>query len=73
MKARQKHIPLIADGLIKEGKGAVAQGRIRPDGGFAATEVLAKRDENYMPAGAQHAIDDAKKSAPKYQSIQTKI
>ena len=47
--------------LFKEGKGAVAQGRIRPDGSFAATEVLAKHDENYMPAEAQHAIDVAQK------------
>jgi cytochrome c-type biogenesis protein CcmE len=59
--------------LFKEGKGAVAQGRIRPDGSFAATEVLAKHDENYMPAEAQHAIDEAQKSAPKYPSTQTKI
>jgi cytochrome c-type biogenesis protein CcmE len=59
--------------LFKEGKGAVAQGRIRPDGTFAATEVLAKHDENYMPAEAQHAIDEAQKTAPTYKSNQTKI
>jgi len=47
--------------LFKEGKGAVAQGRINPDGTFAATEVLAKHDENYMPPEAQHAIDKANK------------
>ncbi len=59
--------------LFKEGKGAVAQGRIKPDGSFAATEVLDKHDENYMPAEAQHAIDEAQKTAPKYQSKETRI
>ena len=59
--------------LFKEGKGAVAQGRIKPDGTFAATEVLAKHDENYMPAEAQHAIDEAQKTAPGYKPKQTKI
>jgi cytochrome c-type biogenesis protein CcmE len=59
--------------LFKEGKGAVAQGRIRPDGSFAATEVLAKHDENYMPAEAQHAIDEAQKAAPKYTPNQPRI
>ena len=45
--------------LFKEGKGAVAQGRLDADGHFVATEVLAKHDENYMPPEAQHAVDEA--------------
>ena len=45
--------------LFKEGKGAVAQGRLGAHGEFIATEVLAKHDENYMPPEAQHAIDAA--------------
>jgi cytochrome c-type biogenesis protein CcmE len=49
--------------LFKEGKGAVAQGRINPDGTFTATEVLAKHDENYMPPEAQHAVDQAQQTA----------
>ncbi len=49
--------------LFKEGKGAVAQGRINPDGTFTATEVLAKHDENYMPPEAQHAVDQAQRAA----------
>jgi cytochrome c-type biogenesis protein CcmE len=49
--------------LFKEGKGAVAQGRINPDGSFTATEVLAKHDENYMPPEAQHAVDQAQRAA----------
>jgi cytochrome c-type biogenesis protein CcmE len=48
--------------LFKEGKGAVAQGRINPDGTFTATEVLAKHDENYMPPEAGHAIEQAQKA-----------
>jgi cytochrome c-type biogenesis protein CcmE len=53
--------------LFKEGKGAVAQGRINPDGSFAATEVLAKHDENYMPPEAQHAVDQAQRTAKTIQ------
>ena len=49
--------------LFKEGKGAVVQGKLESGGHFKASEVLAKHDENYMPAEAQHAIDQAKKHA----------
>ena len=45
--------------LFKEGKGVVAQGRLNEQGQFAATEVLAKHDENYMPPEAKGAIDKA--------------
>ena len=45
--------------LFKEGKGAVAQGKLGEDGVFAATEVLAKHDENYMPPEAAQAVGDA--------------
>jgi cytochrome c-type biogenesis protein CcmE len=48
--------------LFKEGKGAVVQGRLGPDGQFAASEVLAKHDENYMPPAAQHAVDQAQRA-----------
>jgi cytochrome c-type biogenesis protein CcmE len=56
--------------LFKEGKGAVVQGKMDASGNFVASEVLAKHDENYMPAEAQHAIDQAKKidQASKHQS-----
>ena len=47
--------------LFKEGKGAVVQGKLDASGQFVASEVLAKHDENYMPAEAQHAIDQARK------------
>ena len=45
--------------LFKEGKGAVAQGKIGDDGVFVASEVLAKHDENYMPPEAAQAVGDA--------------
>jgi cytochrome c-type biogenesis protein CcmE len=56
------HYTGILPDLFKEGKGAVAQGRLGPHGEFVATEVLAKHDENYMPPEAQHAIDTAHKA-----------
>jgi len=37
----------------------VAQGKLSQDNGFAASEVLAKHDENYMPPEAKHALDEA--------------
>ena len=45
--------------LFKEGKGAVAQGKLGEDGVFVASEVLAKHDENYMPPEAAQAIGEA--------------
>jgi len=62
-----KEVPVSYTGILpdlfQEGKGAVAQGRISPNGTFEATEVLAKHDENYMPPEAQHAVDQAQKTA----------
>ncbi len=37
--------------LFREGQGIVATGKLRDDGVFVAHNVLAKHDENYMPAG----------------------
>ena len=45
--------------LFREGKGAVAQGKIGENGVFVASEVLAKHDENYMPPEAADAIQRA--------------
>jgi len=45
--------------LFKEGKGVVSQGKLNPDGTFAANEVLAKHDENYMPPEAADAVKQA--------------
>ncbi len=45
--------------LFREGQGVVAEGRLRPDGVFAASTVLAKHDENYMP---REVVDALKRS-----------
>ena len=45
--------------LFKEGKGVVAQGKLGADGGFIASDVLAKHDENYMPPEAAAALKQA--------------
>jgi cytochrome c-type biogenesis protein CcmE len=42
--------------LFREGQGVVAQGVFRPDGVFAAREVLAKHDERYMPKDVAEAL-----------------
>jgi cytochrome c-type biogenesis protein CcmE len=53
-----KYKGLLPD-LFMEGKGVVAQGKLSENKLFAASEVLAKHDENYMPPEAQHALDQA--------------
>ena len=47
--------------LFREGQGIVAMGKLRTDGTFVASEVLAKHDENYMPPEAAEAIKNAQK------------
>jgi cytochrome c-type biogenesis protein CcmE len=57
--------------LFKEGKGVVAQGKLGSDGVFAAREVLAKHDENYMPPEAAEALKQA--AAAKAQTTGTLV
>ena len=60
-------ITVVYDGvlpdLFKEGQGVVAEGRLRADGVFAASSVLAKHDEKYMPP----EVADALKKAGRWQ------
>ncbi len=42
--------------LFREGQGVVALGTLGPDGTFAASEVLAKHDETYMPPEVAEAL-----------------
>jgi cytochrome c-type biogenesis protein CcmE len=46
-------VPVVYEGILPdlfgEGQGIVATGRLRTNGTFEASEVLAKHDENYMP------------------------
>ena len=61
-----KSVPVTFKGILpdlfKEGKGVVAQGKLGTDGVFAASEVLAKHDENYMPPEAADAVERANKA-----------
>ncbi len=61
-----KRVPVTFKGILpdlfKEGKGAVAQGRLESGGTFLAGEVLAKHDENYMPPEAAEALAKARGS-----------
>lgn len=45
--------------LFRDGQGVVAQGVLRPDRVFEASEVLAKHDENYMPKEVADALKQA--------------
>jgi cytochrome c-type biogenesis protein CcmE len=64
----RREVPVTYSGLLpdlfKEGKGVVAQGMLGPDGVFAAREVLAKHDENYMPPEAAEALRRAQAGKP---------
>lgn len=59
-----KAVPVTYTGMLpdlfQEGKGVVAQGKLRGDGVFVADQVLAKHDENYMPPEAAEALEKAK-------------
>ena len=54
------NLAVVYDGMLpdlfREGQGVVAEGKLRPDGIFAATTVLAKHDENYMPREVVQAL-----------------
>ena len=67
-----KQIPVTYKGILpdlfKEGKGVVAQGKLGEDGKFAAEEVLAKHDENYMPSEAAYAVKKAHEDAAKQKA-----
>jgi cytochrome c-type biogenesis protein CcmE len=42
--------------LFREGQGVVVEGSLAPDGSFAASSVLAKHDEKYMPPEVAAAL-----------------
>ncbi len=51
------YVGLLPD-LFREGQGVVIEGSVTPQGTFAATNVLAKHDENYMP---KELVEELKK------------
>ena len=48
--------------LFREGQGIVALGRLDEAGVFAAQEVLAKHDENYMPPEVAEALGEVRQA-----------
>ena len=50
------YVGLLPD-LFREGQGVVADGALAADGTFAASRILAKHDENYMP---KELVDELK-------------
>ncbi len=50
--------------LFREGQGVVVLGMLRPDGEIAASEVLAKHDETYMPPEVADALKKAGQWTP---------
>ena len=53
----------IVPDLFVEGSGVVAEGAMRPDGTFAASDLLAKHDENYMPRELEDMTEAQKRAA----------
>jgi cytochrome c-type biogenesis protein CcmE len=50
-----EYVGILPD-LFREGQGVIARGALDGSGRFAATEVLAKHDENYMPPEVADAL-----------------
>jgi len=57
----KKEIIVSYDGLVpnlfSEGKGVVAEGRLKDKKYFVAEKILAKHDENYMPPEVNEALE----------------
>ena len=57
----KKEIIVSYDGLVpnlfSEGKGVVAEGRLKDKKYFVADKILAKHDENYMPPEVKEALE----------------
>ena len=50
----------IMPSLFTEGKGVVAEGKLKDKKYFIASRILAKHDENYMPPEVSEALEKAK-------------
>ena len=51
-----EYVGILPD-LFREGQGVIARGEFDESGLFAASEVLAKHDENYMPPEVADALE----------------
>ena len=58
---------VVYDGILPDlfgpGEAAVVTGKLKQDGLFRASEVLAKHDENYMPAEVQDVLAEGEEAA----------
>jgi len=63
----EARVPVVFSGIVPdlfvEGSGVVAEGAMRPDGTFAARELLAKHDENYMPRELEDMTEAQRRAA----------
>ena len=57
----KKEIVVSYEGLVpnlfSEGKGVVAEGKLKDKKYFVAVKILAKHDENYMPSEVNRALE----------------
>ena len=57
----KKEIVVTYEGLVpnlfSEGKGVVAEGKLKDKKYFIADKILAKHDENYMPPEVKKALE----------------
>jgi cytochrome c-type biogenesis protein CcmE len=53
-----EYVGILPD-LFREGQGVIARGALDEGGLFAASEVLAKHDENYMPPEVADALEQS--------------
>jgi len=56
MEVTVEYVGILPD-LFREGQGVIARGALGENGVFAASEVLAKHDENYMPPEVADALE----------------
>ena len=60
-------VPVVFTGIVPdlfvEGSGVVAEGAMRPDGAFQASNLLAKHDENYVPRELEDMTAAQKRAA----------
>ena len=60
----KKEIVVTYNGLVpnlfSEGKGVIAEGKLRDKKYFIADKILAKHDENYMPPEVSDALEKSK-------------
>ena len=60
-------VPVVFTGIVPdlfvEGSGVVAEGAMRPDGTFQASNLLAKHDESYMPRELEDMTEAQKRAA----------